>query len=543
MTAEHTVKGELLKAEPSASLSLAKRKAFSYVRFSTPEQLKGDSFERQTKKAAEYAAAHGLELDTEFTLQDLGVSAFRGKNAQTGALRVFLDAVENGEIPQGSCLLVESLDRISRDQVLAAQTLFNQIILAGVTLVTLTDNKAYSAENVNANPTDLIIAILSMIRAHEESAVKSMRVAAAYERKRQRAAAGDKSKPFSRMLPAWLCWDEEHQQYKIIEERGDIIRSIFEKALAGWGQHRIARWLNDQHTPTWGAARKAAYWHRSYVEKILINPAVIGTFVPHQKRPDTNGKRQRKPLDPIPNHYPAVVDRETFERVASRFSTPAPRGRHANQTIRSLFGGVLRCSQCGATVSRAIKGEYAYLICAKVNSLGVAAGPHPHRAVRYDHVEWLFRQRAKGFISDAPRTNDMDLEGQIRECGENIDGMEIVVQDLVEELLEHKSEAVRKRLQQAEADLEKYREELRTLIARREALAPQRVERKLQALLTALTCEPFDVAAANAAMKQTMKKIVIDTEANELRICWLHGADDTPQVLTPFLPRFPKASA
>ena len=70
----------------------AKPKAYSYIRFSTPDQMKGDSFERQTRKAAEYA--RGLELYTTLTFRDLGISAFRGKNAQTGALKAFLDGVE-----------------------------------------------------------------------------------------------------------------------------------------------------------------------------------------------------------------------------------------------------------------------------------------------------------------------------------------------------------------------------------------------------------------------------------------------------------------
>lgn len=38
-------------------------KAYSYVRFSTPEQELGDSQRRQIDKAAKYAQDHGLELD------------------------------------------------------------------------------------------------------------------------------------------------------------------------------------------------------------------------------------------------------------------------------------------------------------------------------------------------------------------------------------------------------------------------------------------------------------------------------------------------
>jgi DNA invertase Pin-like site-specific DNA recombinase len=33
-------------------------KAYSYIRFSTPEQAAGDSLRRQTAKAREYAARH-----------------------------------------------------------------------------------------------------------------------------------------------------------------------------------------------------------------------------------------------------------------------------------------------------------------------------------------------------------------------------------------------------------------------------------------------------------------------------------------------------
>lgn len=45
-------------------------RAYSYVRFSTPEQRKGSSLERQTEKARKYAAEHGLALDAELMARD-----------------------------------------------------------------------------------------------------------------------------------------------------------------------------------------------------------------------------------------------------------------------------------------------------------------------------------------------------------------------------------------------------------------------------------------------------------------------------------------
>ena len=90
-----------------------KTRAYSYVRFSTPSQAAGASLQRQTEKAAKYALDHGLTLDTELSMTDLGVSANRGKNAHTGALGGFLKAVDAGYVERGSYLLIENMDNRS----------------------------------------------------------------------------------------------------------------------------------------------------------------------------------------------------------------------------------------------------------------------------------------------------------------------------------------------------------------------------------------------------------------------------------------------
>ncbi len=46
-------------------------------------------------------------------LEDIGVSAFNGKNATDGVLSIFLKHLESGNIEKDSVLLVESLDRLS----------------------------------------------------------------------------------------------------------------------------------------------------------------------------------------------------------------------------------------------------------------------------------------------------------------------------------------------------------------------------------------------------------------------------------------------
>src|SRR5437762_6778260 len=77
-------------------------RAYSYLRFSTPEQSKGDSRRRQADLAQRYATDHGLDLDDKLTFHDLGVSAYSGANVETGQLGAFLEAVRTKLVEQGS---------------------------------------------------------------------------------------------------------------------------------------------------------------------------------------------------------------------------------------------------------------------------------------------------------------------------------------------------------------------------------------------------------------------------------------------------------
>jgi Resolvase, N terminal domain len=125
------------------AMSTSRPRAYSYIRMSTPEQLKGHSKKRQLEKSIKYAERHNLEFADESQIEDIGVSAFRGDNIKYGALGQFIDAVEKGRVPAGSYLLVESLDRISRQEIVPSLRLFLQIIEAGIILVTLEDEKVF----------------------------------------------------------------------------------------------------------------------------------------------------------------------------------------------------------------------------------------------------------------------------------------------------------------------------------------------------------------------------------------------------------------
>src|SRR6516165_8738275 len=140
--------------------------AISYIRWSSGSQTLGDSERRQLERSREYAAARGWQLLDEIT--DSGISAFRGRNVADGGLGTFLAAVRAKKI-KVDYLLVESFDRISRQDPFTSFGIFSEIIRAGIGIVTLADGHVYGNGN-EKELGSLIMSLVSMSRAHEESA-------------------------------------------------------------------------------------------------------------------------------------------------------------------------------------------------------------------------------------------------------------------------------------------------------------------------------------------------------------------------------------
>lgn len=311
--------------------------AYNYIRFSTAEQKKGDSLRRQADLAKAYVDEKGLILDESLTMLDLGVSAYKGANAESGALSAFLDAIDTGRVPVGSYLLIESLDRLSRAQVFDALQLFIRIINKGITIVALKDKVEFSRESLQRDMTQLIICIVFMSRANEESETKSHRISQAWNKKREDAR--DTGKVLTRVTPFWLRAKADRSGHYIDPKAGALVRHIFELSRDGHGVHVIMKMLNAKGK----TSPKGTFWTHTAVAKLLRNRAVIGeaTFSSF-KNPD--GTRQ--PVAPIPDYYPAVIDKSLFyevqDNVAARKRTHG--GRQADS--RNLFRGLLTCTYC-----------------------------------------------------------------------------------------------------------------------------------------------------------------------------------------------------
>jgi DNA invertase Pin-like site-specific DNA recombinase len=335
-----------------------KPKAYSYVRMSSPEQRKGDSHRRQLELSKKYAFQHGLEL-VAGPFEDLGVSAFKGANVTEGKLGSFLKAVEEGKIEKGSYLLVESLDRISRQEVRKSLGLFLQIIDLKINIVTLVDQRVYTAEKTDE--LDLIISLVIMSRGYEESRIKSHRIAAAWANKRANAHL----QPLTAKCPAWLklMVKDSKKTYEVIPDRVKIVESIFADAARGIGAYTITRRLNEKSIASFG---KSAGWQTSSVSKILTNRAVLGEFQPHKL---VNRKR-RPDGEPTKNYFPQIISEQLFYRAKQGRAERRLSGQgRKGQRLSNLFSRIAVCEYCDSPIAFENKGHGPkggrFLVCAR----------------------------------------------------------------------------------------------------------------------------------------------------------------------------------
>ena len=371
--------------------------AYSYVRFSTPEQIKGDSIRRQVELSQKYAESNGLTLDDSFQLTDLGVSAFNSANAATGKLGLFISAIESGAVKSGSYLLVESLDRLSRAEVMTALNQFTSILSKDISIVTLADNRVYTKNSIN-DIGNLMYSLMVMSRAHEESLMKSKRLSAAWENKRKKAR--DSGHKLTKTCPAWL--ELKNNIFHTIPEHVDVVRQIFQMALDGLGYVSIAKRLNMVQQDTFDALGKTSNgWYSSYVVRILKNPAVFGQFTPHIYM---DGKRL--PQEPINNYFPEIISEQDYYAVQAAISSRKGKGGEVGIRV-NLFANILKCGKCGNSAIRLNKSGKQASVDNYYKWVGVVCNAGRRGVTECGNQPWKLEELEKTILDEL---SELDID-------------------------------------------------------------------------------------------------------------------------------------
>ena len=153
----------------------------------------------------------------------------------------------------------------------------------------------------------------------------------------------------------------------IDEKTAPIVRRVYSLYLEGYGDHAIAKILNNEGVPSLRGGR----WAQAQIKSMLTNVTYKGdlllqkTFVQNYLSTGRHNNRGQKDWYLVEEDHEPIIDKETFEKVQLLRKQKA----HENKTtvvkgkITKEFSDLLYCANCGRQY-RFKKGPYKnYYIC------------------------------------------------------------------------------------------------------------------------------------------------------------------------------------
>ncbi|NLP65378.1 recombinase family protein [Paraburkholderia sacchari] len=373
-----------------------------YARFSTDKQ-KETSVTDQVKVCAK--CAHTFD-DCEIVAQhsDEGVSGSTRVESRAGGKKLMADAMAG----HFEVLVVEALDRLSRDQV-EQETILRRLEFRGIRIIGVADG--YDSTSSSRKVQRAVRGLVNELYI-DDLRCKTLRGQTGQVERG--FVAGGKSYGYD------IVKTDHGSDYRVNEEQAKWVRFIFEKFAAGWSTFQLCDYLNANGVPspcnsTW--MRSALYGSPRKGSGILNNSAYIGVYIWNRsqwiKDPDTGARvRQDRPESEWTtehrDHYRIVTD-EVWQAVRARMGTDRLNAgtSGAGRPPRTLFGGLLRCPSCGGAMVAVSARAYG---CVTRKERGSAACPGVH--LRREQTD----ERLLGVLRDelGADVSQADIEAAVR---------------------------------------------------------------------------------------------------------------------------------
>lgn len=310
-------------------------KAYAYIRYSRIEQQSGDSENRQFNALERFTATTSVAV--EEVIYDRGKSAFRGDNARSGNFKEILERIAKRTIRKDDFLVVESIDRITRQRVLDGVELLQGILKKGIKIYTTNDEKIYSYSDPSRDFETLVMIALIAQRANEESETKSKRLKASWNKRREKAQNGEVIIKAGSGVPFGLRVVEN--RFEIVEEERQEIEKLFKLLLEMGVNTAIAR-LNETSLKR---------WNNGTLNKILRAKTVIGCMPVCKVEYNSEGKSRKVVTGFIENYYPKLIETSLFYKAIDAMGKRKIKGWTGNKSEQdfNIFKHQIYCQSCG----------------------------------------------------------------------------------------------------------------------------------------------------------------------------------------------------
>ena len=274
---------------------------------------------------------------------DEGVSAFKVKgderlaaNMHKGNLGAFLAKAKAGEVKPGSVLIIEKLDRFSRNYFDIVFPVWLNLLQSGIEIYSCVSRVHYTLTSIRANPALAGMALLEMSAANEYSATLSYRVRRAHGLRLAAAAKGG-IYAMGSWAPAWVKFIGKKGEPGVYEfnEHADTVRRVVREYLDGQSMYSISRGLVRDKVKS----LKKGTWTQGTVGHLLHSPALGGDAL-------VKGTK-------LAGYFPAVISKADHQRLLGKLAEHSGRkgGDRAGQRIVNLFRNRVKCAHCGKTIA------------------------------------------------------------------------------------------------------------------------------------------------------------------------------------------------
>lgn len=329
--------------------------AAAYIRVSTDDQIEF-SPDSQLKALIEYAKRNNYILPEEYIFIDEGIS---GRKAEKRPAFMKMIATAKSRPKPFETILLWKFSRFARnreDSIVYKSMLRKE---CGVDVISIT-------EQLGEDKTAILIEAL--LEAMDE--YYSINLAEEVKRgMTEKAIRGGvvSTPPFG--------YDIKDNVFVINSGTATVVKMIFSDYANGKGFRDIAIKLNSMGIVT----KRGNKWDNRGVEYLLNNPVYIGKLRWSPQGP-TISKRNFFDKDTIISdgkHIP-IISIKLWEEVQKRLNENKRKHiKYSRQSIPSkeyLFKGLIRCSNCGATLVQGAKGyfqchNYAKGICSESHSI------------------------------------------------------------------------------------------------------------------------------------------------------------------------------
>ena len=219
--------------------------------------------------------------------------------------------------------------------------------------------------------------------------------------------------------------DPADKNHIIIDpEAAEVVRQIYQWSLEGHGRQNITYLLNQQGIPNptrykaergWGRPIKHGFglWNKVTVGRILTNEMYTGVMI--QGRRKKVSYKSKAVIDTpedqwyrVEGTHEAIIDRDTFHAVQRGLKL---RSRTDGAGETHLLAGLVKCADCGSTMSKCSNKDRTYLRCRLYAGSGSRKLCTRH-SVRLDRLIDLVSERVRYYVRTCYELDAKDIQLQ-----------------------------------------------------------------------------------------------------------------------------------